>query len=83
MPAVQAAGPAGAAVMRQLTVVRKVPLVLAIVAGAAAAMVAIVIGAGINIPAANRMGAIAATMQRPEGSRRQPRARSSKGWRCA
>jgi uncharacterized membrane protein len=96
MPAVQAAGPAGAAVMRQLTVVRKVPLVLAIVAGlavlsgsylyviasgglrtawlhtatgasytagAAAALAALVIGAGINIPAANRMGAIAARMQ--------------------
>lgn len=100
MPAVQAAGPAGAAVMRQLTVVRKVPLVLAIVAvlavlsgvylywtasgglrtvwfhtatgvsyttGAAAAMVASAIGIGINIPAANRMGAIAATIQTTGG----------------
>jgi len=107
MPAVQAAGPAGAAVMRQLTVVRKVPLVLALVAvlavlsgfylywttsgglrpawlhtatgssytaGAAAAMVAIVIGAGINIPAANRMGAIAATIQTAGG---QPTAAQS------
>lgn len=100
MPAVQAAGPAGAAVMRQLTVVRRVPLVLAIVAllavlsgiylywieagglrpawirtatgssyaaGAAAAMVAIVIGAGINIPAANRMGAIVETIKTAGG----------------
>jgi uncharacterized membrane protein len=107
MPAVQAAGPAGAAVMRQLTIVRKVPLVLTVVAilavlsgiylywtgsgglgwawfhtatgasytaGATAALVALIIGAGINIPAANRMGAIAETIKTAGG---QPTAAQS------
>lgn len=94
MPAIRAAGPGGGAVMRQLTVVRKLPEILATVGivailsgcylywvasgglqsawvhsragsiyslGAVASLIAAFIGIGINIPAANRMGAIVAS----------------------
>ena len=107
MPAIKAAGPAGAPVMRELTVVRKLPQILAMTAvvaivsgaylwtvsgglraawlttwsglvytvGALAALIAATIGMGINIPAANRMGALAATLH---ASGNQPAAEQAK-----
>ncbi len=96
MPSIKAAGPAGAPVMRELTVVRRLPEVLAATAivaiisggylywiasdgfrpawlsssigatytcGAVASLLAAVIGLGINIPTANRMGALAVTLR--------------------
>jgi hypothetical protein len=102
MPAVRAAGAGGAAVMKQLTVVQRLPAKLAILgimaiasgvyllwiksaglssnwmstgpgitycAGAIATLLAAIIGFGINIPAANRMGALAAAIHaRAEGA---------------
>lgn len=102
MPAVRAAGAGGAAVMKQLTVVQRLPVKLAFVGittiasggyllwlesaglssnwmstgpgitncvGAIATLLAAIIGFGINIPAANRMGALAAAVHsRPEGA---------------
>ena len=96
IPAVRAAGPAGAPVMRELTVVRKLPEILLAMAvvviasgaylfwivsdglratwlysrsgsiytlGALATIIAFLVGIGINIPSANRMGALAATVR--------------------
>jgi hypothetical protein len=95
MPAVRAAGAGGAAVMKQLTVVQRLPAKLALLGitaiasggyllwiesaglssnwistgpgitycvGAIATLLAAIIGIGINIPAANRMGALAAAV---------------------
>lgn len=102
MPAVRAAGAGGAAVMKQLTVVQRLPAKLAILGiasivsggyllwiesaglssswmrsgpgitycvGATATLLAALVGLCINIPAANRMGALAAAVQaRAEGA---------------
>jgi hypothetical protein len=102
MPAVRAAGTGGTAVMKQLTVVQRLPAKLAFLGitaiasggyllwiesaglssnwmntgpgitycvGAIATLLAAIIGFGINIPAANRMGALAAAVHaRPEGA---------------
>jgi len=95
LPAVKAAGSAGAPVMRQLTAVRKLPEILLATAavaiasgaylywiasgalqatwlyswsgsvytfGALAALTAFMVGIGINIPSANRMGALMAKL---------------------
>jgi uncharacterized membrane protein len=101
MPAVRAAGPGGVAVMKQLTVVQRLPFKLALAAilaiasggyllwidstgfspswlktgpgitycfGSIAAFLAAAIGFGINVPTANRMGALAAVVNaRPSG----------------
>ena len=102
MPAVRAAGAGGSAVMKQLTVVQRLPAKLAVVgitaiasggyllwvessglnshwmatgpgitycAGAFATLLAAIIGFGINIPTANRMGRLAVMVHaRPEGA---------------
>jgi hypothetical protein len=102
MPAVRAAGAGGTAVMKQLTVVQRLPAKLVILGitaiasggyllwiesagfssnwmstgpgitycvGAVATLLAAIIGFGINIPAANRMGALAAAVHaRAEGA---------------
>ena len=108
LPAVNASGAAGAPVMRQLTVVRKLPqflLATAAVAiasgaylywivsgalqatwlyswsgsvytlGALAALMAFSVGIGINIPSANRIGAL---MAKPHTSGEQPTTEQSK-----
>ena len=102
MPAVRAAGPGGAAVMKQLTVVQRLPAKLVLLGitaiasggyllwiesaglssnwihtgpgitycvGAVATVLAAIVGFGVNIPAANRMGALAAAVHaRTEGA---------------
>jgi len=100
MPAIRAAGPAGAAVMKELTVVQRLPARLVAsgivtiatggyllwvesgglslawlrtgpgatyALGAAATLLAATVGFGINIPAAIRMGALAARTQTQPG----------------
>ena len=108
LPAIRAAGPGGASVMRELTLVRKLPEILATIGivailsggylywiasgglrsawlhswtgsiytlGAVASLIAAFIGIGINIPTANRIGALAATLH---SSGAQPTAEQSK-----
>ena len=99
LPAARAAGPGGAAVLRELTAVRKLPQTLLAVAalailsgiylvwlastgshgwfasrvglgytfGGVAALIAFLIGALINIPTANRIGALTRAAQATSG----------------